>query len=135
MSLLEQVLEARARAEKNRPPCIGCEHLLWIDEKTPFCREIDKFILPDFPPTKCEAKKGDGEMGKTILEVSGVGEVITRLQAELDHHKQEAEKIPLMCVDVEANEEYGVGLRCNDMMINGGCPQICPKYMQEVMSE
>jgi hypothetical protein len=55
MSLLEQVLAARER----RPPCKECKHLLWIDKKTPFCKKEDKFILPEFPPTKCELRESE----------------------------------------------------------------------------
>jgi len=59
MSLLERVLEARKQAERNKPSCEGCKHLLWLDEKTPFCKEIDKFILPDFPPRGCELRESE----------------------------------------------------------------------------
>ena len=59
MSLLEKVLEAKKQAEKNKLPCEGCRHLLWLDEGIPFCKEKDKFILPDFPPTKCELRESE----------------------------------------------------------------------------
>jgi len=57
MSLLEQVLEARKQAKMREPPCNDCKQLFWIDDKTPFCKEKDKFILPEFPPTKCELRE------------------------------------------------------------------------------
>jgi hypothetical protein len=63
MTLLEQVLEARKRAE-GKPPCKTCIHLLWIDESTPFCKIKDKFILPDFPPNKCELRESEDENAK-----------------------------------------------------------------------
>jgi hypothetical protein len=59
MSLLEKVLQARKQAEINKPSCEGCKHLIWLDYKTPFCKEKDKFILPDFPPIKCELREGE----------------------------------------------------------------------------
>jgi hypothetical protein len=61
MSLLERVLAAQERAEKNKPPCEGCKHLLWLKTGTPFCKIKDKFILPDFPPTKCDLRESEVE--------------------------------------------------------------------------
>jgi hypothetical protein len=57
MSLLEKVLKAQEEAEKRKPPCEECKHLLWLKSGTLFCREKDKFILPEFTPTKCELKE------------------------------------------------------------------------------
>jgi transposase-like protein len=57
MSLLEEVLKARKEAEQ-KPPCQKCKYLFWIDKETPFCKEKDKFILPEFPPNKCELREG-----------------------------------------------------------------------------
>jgi len=56
MSLLEEVLKAREEAE-GKPPCQKCKHLFWIDKETPFCKKVDKFILPEYPPQKCELKE------------------------------------------------------------------------------
>ena len=56
MSLLEEVLKAREEAE-GKPPCQKCKHLFWIDKETPFCKKVDKFILPELPPNKCELKE------------------------------------------------------------------------------
>jgi hypothetical protein len=53
MSLLEKVLKARESM-----PCQSCQQLLWLDEETPFCKTKDKFILPEYPPKKCELKEG-----------------------------------------------------------------------------
>jgi hypothetical protein len=56
MTLLEKVLEARERS-KNTPLCKNCKHLFWIDKETPFCKIKDKFLLPEYPPIKCELKE------------------------------------------------------------------------------
>ncbi len=56
MTLLEKVLEARERS-KNTPLCKNCKHLFWIDKETPFCKIKDKFLLPEYPPKKCELKE------------------------------------------------------------------------------
>jgi len=56
MSLLEEVLKARKEAEQ-KPPCQKCKHLFWIDKETPFCKIKDKFLLPEYPPNKCELKE------------------------------------------------------------------------------
>jgi hypothetical protein len=63
MSLLEQVLKAREEAEQ-KPPCQKCKHLFWIDKETPFCKKVDKFILPELPPNK-RREKG-GRLGRAV---------------------------------------------------------------------
>ena len=55
---LEEVLKARKEAEQ-KPPCQKCNYLFWIDKETPFCKRVDKFILPELPPNKCELKEGE----------------------------------------------------------------------------
>ena len=56
MTLFEKVMEARKRSE-NTPLCKNCKYLFWIDRETPFCKKVDKFILPELPPNKCELKE------------------------------------------------------------------------------
>lgn len=56
MALFEKVMEARKRSE-NTPLCKNCKYLFWIDRETPFCKKVDKFILPELPPNKCELKE------------------------------------------------------------------------------
>jgi|LSQX01.1.fsa_nt_gb hypothetical protein len=57
MSLFEQILAAEEQKERNQPACIGCMHLYYFKSGTPFCKKKDKFILPDYPPTKCELRE------------------------------------------------------------------------------
>jgi len=57
MSLFEEALEAERRAEENKLPCPDCKHLYFFKSGAPFCKKKDKFILPDFPPTKCELRE------------------------------------------------------------------------------
>jgi hypothetical protein len=54
MSLLDKILQA----SKNEPPCNDCEYLIYPKENLPFCKLKDKIILPDYPPIKCELRKG-----------------------------------------------------------------------------
>ena len=56
MTLFEKVMEARKRS-KNTPLCKNCKYLFWVDKETPFCKKVDKFILPELPPNKCELKE------------------------------------------------------------------------------
>ena len=63
MTLFEKVMEARKRS-KNTPLCKNCKYLFWIDKETPFCKTKDKFLLPEYPPNKCELRRdrnGSGE--------------------------------------------------------------------------
>lgn len=58
MSLFEEIQNMRKISN-----CNLCEHIHWFDA-APFCKKKDKFLLPDFPPYKCEdykrvLKKGD----------------------------------------------------------------------------
>jgi len=53
---------------------------------------------------------------------------LINLEAELDHHKREAEKIPKMCRDWD---NYNCICEIDNKLKEKYCPQICPKYRGE----
>lgn len=39
-------------------PCCGCKHFFNPKDGVLICKKDDKFILPEFPPLRCEDKEG-----------------------------------------------------------------------------
>lgn len=56
MSLYEQAVKAYEQKKQNEPPCNSCIGLTQIGAAF-FCKIKDKFLLPNFPPTKCEKQE------------------------------------------------------------------------------
>jgi len=57
MSLYERAMKAYEWNKEHETPCNNCTGLTQIGTAY-FCKIKDKFLLPSFPPNKCEQKEG-----------------------------------------------------------------------------
>ncbi len=68
MSLLERILESG----KHGVPCNECIHLIFPKKDLPFCKVKDRILLTNFPPTKCELRKGETMIRNGYAEITKI---------------------------------------------------------------
>jgi len=77
-----------------------------------------------------------GEYNRTntamTIDAAKINQEMEALKAELDHYKQETEKIPRMCGDWD---NYNCICKIGNNLKEKYCPQICPKYRGEKVGE
>lgn len=59
MSLYEQAMKAYEQKMEHETPCNSCTGLTQIGDAF-FCKIKDRFLLPSFPPNKCDLKESEG---------------------------------------------------------------------------